>query len=148
MASDLTVNKLLSEVKITQYDFDPNAATATAVGWVDMRDFGGLAVSFFRTVGVSDVTLVIQAATDSSGTSAQTIVSKTFTVQPDAVGDYAFLECLSQQIAQVASESGYALRYASAVITFATGTDEGVVTYIQSRPRNAYDALTADNISV
>ena len=35
----LTANKIASEVKITQYDFDPNTTDATAVAWVDMKDF-------------------------------------------------------------------------------------------------------------
>lgn len=143
----LTANKTMSEVKITQYDFDPNSTAATAVGWVDMRDFSKLLVSFFRTVGTSNITLVIKAAPAASATNEQTIVTKTISAQPNAVGDYVFEECLAEQIAAVSASSGYALRYASAYISFATNTDEGVVTYIQSGPRFQYDGLTADYVS-
>lgn len=147
MASGLTANKLMSEIKITQYDFDPDSTESTAVGWVDMRDFSKLLVGFFRTVGTSNITLLIKAATSAAGANAQTIVTKTISAQPNAVGDYVFLECLAEQIAQVAATSGYALRYVSAYVSFATNTDEGVVTYVQGGPRFAYDGLTADYVS-
>ncbi|HOC94289.1 MAG TPA: hypothetical protein PKH33_18205 [bacterium] len=147
MASGLNANKLMSEIKITQYDFDPDSTESTAVGWVDMRDFSKFLVGFFRTVGTSNITLLIKAATSAAGANAQTIVTKTISAQPNAVGDYVFLECLAEQIAQVAATSGYALRYVSAYISFATNTDEGVVTYVQGGPRFAYDGLTADYVS-
>jgi len=101
MASGLNANKLMSEIKITQYDFDPDSTESTAVGWVDMRDFSKFLVGFFRTVGTSNITLLIKAATSAAGANAQTIVTKTISAQPNAVGDYVFLECLAEQIAQV-----------------------------------------------
>ena len=145
----LDVNKLLSEVKITHYDHDPNATAATDVGWVDMRDYGCFTASFFRTVGTSALTMTILANTASDGSGDEaTIATKTFTAgQPNAVGDYVFLEALAQQIAQKSAEDGKAYRYVSVNLTLATGTDEGVVTYIQSKPRFAYDEMTADYIS-
>lgn len=147
MASALQSKKLTSEVKVTMYDFDPNSTDATAVGWVDMKDFSTLLVGFFRTVGTSDITLSIKAAPAASATNAQIIVEKTITSQPDAVGDYIFIECLAEQIAAVAESSGYPLRYASAYISFATATDEGVVTYIRSGARVKRENLTEDYIS-
>lgn len=147
MASALTASKLTSEIAQTMYDFDPNATASTAVEWVDMKDFSKFMVGFFRTVGVSDITLLIRAATNNAGANVQTIVTKTVSSQPDAVGDYVFSECLAEQIAAVASTSGYALRYVSAYISFATGTDEGVVVYTRSGARFAYSELTADYVS-
>lgn len=147
MASGLTANKLASEIAVTHYDFDPDATAATAVGWVDMRDFSKMMVSFFRTIGTSAMTLTIKAAPAASETNAQTIVTKTVSSEPDAVGDYLFLECLADQIAQVAATSGYALRYVSAYVSFATATDEGVVTYIRGGSRFAGEGLSADNIA-
>jgi len=147
MASGLTAKKLASEVKITQYDFDPNATTSTACGWVDMKDFSKFMASFFRTIGTSNITFLIRAATDNSGSNVQTVITKTVSSQPNAVGDYVFCECTGEQIAAVAASSGYALRYVSAYISFETNTDEGVVTYLQSGARFKYDALTADYVS-
>jgi hypothetical protein len=143
----LTAKKLASEIKVEMFDFDPNATAATAVSWVDMKDFSKLMVGFFRTVGTSAITLTIQASAASNGASAETVVTKTVSSQPDAVGDYIFAECMAEQIAQKGSDTGKALRYVSAVISFATGTDEAVVTYIRSGAKFAYDALTADYVS-
>jgi len=143
----LTADKLATEIKVTQYDFDPNSTAATAVAWVDMRDFSKLLVAFFRTIGTSAVTLTIKAGTTSSGGTTATVVTKTVSSEPDAVGDYIFLECLASQVAQKAAEDGYAYRYVSAYVSFATGTDEGVVTYILGGPKFAYDGLTADYVS-
>ena len=102
----MDANKQMSEIKITQYDFDPNTTDSTAVGWVDMRDFSKFLVSFFRTVGTSDITLLIRAATSAAGANVQTILTKTIAAQPDAVGDYVFAECLAEQIAQTADVLG------------------------------------------
>jgi hypothetical protein len=145
----LDVEKQLSARKITMYDFDPGATSLTDIGWVDMKGYEGLLVSFFRTIGTSTVVLKIIANSASDGTGDEAVIAtKTFTAgQPDAVGDYVFLECLASQIAQASSDNGYNLRYASAQVSVATGTDEGVVTYIQDKPRFKYSALTADYIS-
>ena len=145
----LNVNKQLSERKVTMYDFDPDATAATAVGWVDMRDFSKLLVCVMRTIGTSVMTLTIDANTASDGGGDNvTISTKTFTAgQPDAVGDTVFLEIIASQIAQKASEDGKDYRYASAAISVATGTDEAVVTYVQDGARFAGDGLTADLIA-
>lgn len=144
----LDVEKAMSKLSITQYDFDPNVTTAVAAGWVDMRDYAGIIMSFFRTVGTSALTMIVQASASSTGSSPETIVTKDLTgIQPDALGDYSFVEVLAEQIAQVAATSGKALRYVSLTLTFATGTDEGVVTYIRHTPRFAGANLSADNIS-
>lgn len=143
----MTPNKLTSEVKIEQFDFDPDVNTAVAVAWKDMRDFAQLLVAFFRTVGTSNLTFLIQASATADGASPETIATKTITAQPNAVGDFVFAEITAAQIAQVAMTSGKALRYVSAVLTFATGTDEGVVTYVRGAARFKYDALSADYVS-
>ena len=101
-------DKLLSTLKMTFYDFDPNATSLTDIAWVDMRDIYSFLVVFFRTVGTSDVVLNIVANTTDDGTGDEAIIAtKTFTAgQPNAVGDYVFLEALAQQVAQKGSEDG------------------------------------------
>ena len=123
--------KLRSQLKVTQYDFDPDATTATDIGWVDAQDFDGLLVSFFRTVGTSALTFLIvgNTAADGSGTDT-TIKTITLAAQPNAVGDYAFGEVTRGEIMQAAADAGVEIRGVSAVLTLATATDEGVVTYI------------------
>ena len=141
-------DKILSSLKITAYDFDPNATTATDVSFVDMRDLYSLCVMVFRTVGTSTMTLTIVANTDSDGGGdEETIATKTFTAgQPDAVGDYVFLEVLAEQIRTSGDSNDEALRYVSAKISFETATDEAVVAYI-AKPRFKFDGLSADLIS-
>lgn len=145
----LDVEKYSSAAAVTAYDFDPDATVETDVGFVDMRGYEGIQVMLFRTIGTSVATLTIVANSVIGGTGDEAVIAtKTFTAgQPDAVGDYVFLEALSSQIAQASSDNGYALRFASAKVSFATGTDEGVVTYIRHKPRVKYSGLTADVIS-
>lgn len=141
---------ITEQLKITQYDHDPDATTATDVGWVDMSGFNKFLVSFFRTVGTSALTFSILAnsASDGSGTDV-TVKTKTLTdVQPNAVGDYTFLEVTEDEVkaaAVAAGETG--VRYVSASLTLATATDEGVVTYILAGPNYAASGLTADSIA-
>lgn len=143
----LSVKKQTSNRYLKMFDFDPNATTATAVGWVALRDFSSFLVGFFRTIGTSDVTLAIHAATDSSGTNSAVVVSKTVSAQPDAVGDQLYLECLAEQVAQLGSDNGKVYTHVSAVISLATATDEGVALYSLDGARFNYDGLTADIVS-
>lgn len=147
MASPQASQKLLSNLKVTHYDFDPDATTATDVAWVDMRDYENFAASFFRTVGTGGITykILANAKADGSGTD---VVIKQGSAVPDAAGDYAFLECTAEEIAQEAADAGVSgARYVSLNITFATATDEGVVTYIRGGARHAGKDLTADSIA-
>ena len=59
MANTIGVSLILSELAITQYDFDPDATTATDIAWVDARDIMGMAFAFFRTVGTSALTILV-----------------------------------------------------------------------------------------
>jgi len=137
-------SKLEKNLAVTSYDFDPDATTATTIGWVAMQDFKAILVQFFRTVGTSVVTLAINAATDSSGTGTTEVVAKTFTAgQPDAVGDYVFLECGKDDIMAALANA----THVSAVVSVATGTDEGVVSYIRGECLRCEDGLSSDSIA-
>lgn len=144
MAVATDANKLRCNLAVTQYDLDPDATTATEVQWVDMRDFNSILVSFFRTVGTSNATfkIVANSESDGSGTDVE-IKSHALAAQPNAVGDYVFLECNAEELAG----AGDNLRYVTAVVSLATGTDEGVVTYIRSGARFPRENLTADVVA-
>lgn len=135
---------MAANLLVTAYDFDPDGTDAVDVGWVDMRDCSHILVMFFRTVGTSALdTFKILANSDSAGGGTDsTIATHAVGSEPDAVGDYLFLECSAEQL----SETGTDLRYVSASCEFATGTDEGVVVYIRW-PKRAYDALSADSVA-
>ena len=138
----MAIQKLASRMKVTAYDFDPDSTDLTDVAWVDMRDYENILVKFFRTVGTSDVVFKIIANTASDG-SGTDVVLKTSTADPDATGDYAFLEANAEDIA--AAGDGY--RYVSAQVSVATDTDEGVVTYIRGIAKRQEENLTADVIA-
>jgi len=142
MAVATSTDQSSTIMAITQYDHDPDATTATDVAWVDMRDYGKFIASFFRTVGTSALTykIIANSASDGSGTDVEI---KAGSAAPDAVGDYAFLECTAEELLSAGTD----LRYVSLNLTLATGTDEGVVTYIRSCPRHAQSGLTADSIA-
>jgi len=144
------MNNLLSEaLKVTHYDFDPDGTSAVDVGWVDMRDFHNFMVSFFRTVGTSALTYKILGNAQSNGGGTDVVIkTKTLTgVQPDAVGDYSFLEATIDEIIAAGKAAGIDVRYVSANLTFATGTDEAVVTYIRGGAKKPQGSLTADAIA-
>lgn len=140
----MAADKFLSNNKITQYDFDPDGTSATSAGWVPMKDYAGFVAGFYRTVGTGTTTLTVQAATDNSGTNATTVLTYSGS-DPDAVTDHIWLETDAAEI-QGASSS-YNFTHVGMTITFGTGTDEGVVTYIQSKPRFPQDGLTADVVA-
>lgn len=143
-----TPDVMATELAVKSFDFDPDATTATEIEWVDMRNFSRILVGFFRTVGSSAVTFKLMANSESDGSGTDVdIVTHAVGSEPDAVGDQIYLETDAQQIAQKAADAGETgVRYITAVVSVATGTDEGVVTYIRKAER-AYDGLTADVVA-
>jgi len=137
-----------SELFIKSYDFDPDATTATDIAWVDMAKYEYIVMSFCRTVGVSDLTMKVIANTDSDGGGTDDYVIKAVTLaaQPDAVGDNVFVEVHADEIAHAAAKAGVALRYVSLSLAVATGTDEGICTYV-AKAKNAAEDTTADAVS-
>lgn len=148
MPSSQVVQKLLSNLEITQYDFDPDSTNPVDVAWVDMKDKTCMLFGFFRTVGTGDIdTFRVIANSEPDGSGTDVIVkTKSLTgVQPNAVGDYTFIEVTAEEVRGVDTD-GLGLRYVSLQIEFATATDEGVVTYI-AKPRFPRENATADVIA-
>ena len=148
MANTIGVSLILSELAITQYDFDPDATTATDIAWVDARDIMGMAFAFFRTVGTSALTILVLGITlaDGSGTDV-TIKTITPDAAPDAVADQIFFEVTAEEISQAGIATDVDLRGLSLSLAVATGTDEGVVTYIVKPARFKYAGLTSDSVA-
>ena len=140
----MSANKTLTKNSVVFYDFDPDATTATDVAWVDMRDFSGLTVAYYKTVGTASLSaFTIQGSASSNGASPATVATKTISSDPDAVGDYVFLEIDADDIAQ----AGDGFRYVSAQLTVDTATDEALVTYIRTGARFADENVTADTVA-
>lgn len=139
---------LSANIKVTHYDFDPDVDTAVDVAWVDMRDFDKILATFFRTVGTSALdTFKILGNAESDGSGADVII-KTHAVanEPNALGDYIYLECTAEEIAQEGADAGEDVRYVTISAEFATSTDEGVVTYVREGTRR-HLALTAESVA-
>ena len=145
MASTITTEKLSTTLKVEQFDLDPGATTLTDVSFVDMRDFENFFCSFTRTVGTSVIVFNLIANPESDGSGTDVIIkTSTFAAgQPNLVGDNIFLEMTAEEIVGL----GTALRYVSANISFATGTDEAVVTYIRGGARYPQEALSVETVA-
>lgn len=142
VATDFT--DLKSSLAVTAYDFDPGATTATSIAWVDMNGYSSIMVGFFRTVGTSATTLSITSDSDSDGGGTNvTVKTKVLTAaEPNAVGDYTWIEVSESDIAEADADG----RYVTATVSSATSTDEGVVIYIRKAKHLKLNA-TADNIA-
>ena len=146
MASSVTTDYLSSLLKVSMYDFDPDETTHTDVNWSDMRDFGAVLMTLFKSVGTGAVaafSILANSKSDGSGTEV-TVKTHALGTDVDAVGDFVHLEALASEIVNLNATD---LRYVSGNISLATGTDECVVTYVFGLPRFAYGGLTADTIA-
>lgn len=148
MAEAITETQdLKAALAVTQYDFDPDATSATDIEWVDMRDYSSILIGFFRTVGSSALTFKILAndASDGTGTDV-TVKTVSPDAAPDAVGDHVWYEVNASEIRQACEDAGVDGRYVTANLAFATGTDEGVVTYVRKALHKEEDK-TADVVA-
>lgn len=144
MASTIASSKLKSELNCTMYDFDPGGTDPVDVGWVDMRDYESILIGVFHSVGTGAIDtfkILANTASDGGGTDVE-VKAHAAPTAADAVGDTIWLEATAADIQSV----GTNLRYVSASVELATGTDECVVTYIR-KGRRQYDGLTADVIA-
>jgi len=138
----MSIQKLGSENAWTAYDFDPDATTLTAVGWVDMRDYENILIKVQKTVGTSAVVFKVYADSDSAGGGTPVLLA-TSSSDPAAVGDYAFLEVNAEQIAAAGAD----YRYVSAYVSVATGTDEMTVDYLRGNAKRKAENLCVDSIA-
>lgn len=148
MASSVATNHLRCNLAVQNYDFDPDATTATDIAWVDLRDYRSFMAGFTRTVGTSNLTgfkILANSESDGSGTDYEIKVYSGS--EPNALMDQVWLECSAEEIADIGDAAGVYLRYVSANVQVATGTDEAVITYVRADPRYAKEDLTADIIA-
>lgn len=139
--------KIGADMWVKLYDVDPDSTSATDVGWVASNTYEVWRFGFFRTIGTSALTMKVIGNTTATGSGTDfDIKSKTLTgVQPDAVGDYTWIEVNAAEIRDAAGS--YECKGISLSLAFATATDEGVAIYIGRSPRFAKADLTADSIA-
>ncbi len=141
------MSRLSETLKLELFDFDPGATVVTAVEWVDMQEFSKLMVAVMRTIGTSAITLTINASADSGGAGSVVVKTHDIAAEPDSVGDYLILDIVPDEIIDAgAANSIDDLRYVSAVISFATGTDEAAVSYVREG-RHCFADLSSDVVA-
>ena len=103
MVATATAHKLLANVLIKHYDFDPDANTPVDVDWVDMRDFEVITASFFRTVGTDalDTFTFLGNPQSNGGGTDRIIKAHAVANEPNAVGDQIWLEITADDLAEV-----------------------------------------------
>lgn len=144
MAVATEANNLIDSLSVTGYDFDPDATTATDIGWITAKGIRSLLVKIQRTVGTGTLTsfkILGNTASDGTGTDVE-LKAHAIGSEPNAAGDYLFLEVGAGELAS-ANENIVSL---SANLALGTGTDEFVVTYIADYDRK-YEDQTADYVS-
>jgi hypothetical protein len=147
------IQKLFAQSAIVHHVVDPTEDAPVEVAWVDMRDFGAIAVSLCRVIGTSAVTTFrIIASETPDGAAPIVLKTHALAAQPDAPGDQLFLEALAIEMAHLGDRQGKRLRYLSAEVEFDTsevsqGDEVAVVSYIRHQPRQARAMLTQDIIA-
>lgn len=149
MASAQSTQKLSANIKVESLDFDPDGTDPVDVAWRDMSLFSHFMCGFTRKVGTGNIDgfkILANTKADGSGDEIE-VKAKTISGQPDALNDTIWLECSAEEIGHLSDANGKLYRYVSANIEFATGTDEGQVTYVFGDPRFAGSGLTSDVIA-
>lgn len=143
MPATYTAEHLMANATRKLHDFDPGGTGVTAIEWRPIKEFRRFLAAFFRTIGTSNVTFDIAAATSAAGAGATQVVAHAVGSQPDAVGDQLYLECDAEQIYEVLSTA----THWSPRVSVATGTDEGVVLTEEAAPFYPRSGLTADIVA-
>lgn len=150
-----TANRMLARAKRRLLDFDPDSASETIATLnpaasekcLAFNANGGLeavVAALMHSVGSGTITgFKIFVADNAAGTTnAATVISHAIASNPDAVGDYLFLEASAEQLRAASSTAAYW----GVKITLTTSTDECVL-YTEERTKQKYDGLTADYVS-
>lgn len=134
-------------------DFDPNTASATLVTLnptdsekcLPIATFRRFLAGLFRSVGTGTViSFKIIAATAADGTGNTAVVAHGLASNPDAVGDYVWLEVDVEQIREVLPTA----THVGVEIALTTSTDECVVLFERDEPfYGPSSGLTSDRVS-
>lgn len=139
MASAVATQKIRSELKIVCIDHDPGATTAiiaspdggTTPAVLDMANYRHFSVHAQLTVAAAGALTKLEIiASASAAMTSEEVIKDSGTIAADAVGDWAIEECSAEEIAQIASTSGKALRYVAARLTMSNAGSEAAVSYI------------------
>lgn len=149
-----TANRLSARADRRLLDFDPDSGSETIVDLVPgssdkllpLADgFQQFLAGLFHSVGTGTITSFrIFVADDAAGvTNAVNVASHALGSNPDAVGDYIFLEVSAEQVKAASSTAAYI----GVKVQLNTSTDECVVYFERVMARFRYNGLTADYVS-
>jgi hypothetical protein len=150
-----TANKMKARAERRLVDFDPDSGAETIVTLnpaaaekcLSLSSGGGLVgvlAALMHSVGTGSITgFKIFVSDDAAGvTNAAVVASHALGSDPNAVGDYLFLEVTAEQIKAASATA----KYVGVKITLGTSTDECVV-YVERLTANPKDGNTADYVS-
>lgn len=149
-----TAEVLRSILFVRSVEFDPDTGNDTNVTLnpADSEDYLALNAngspkrylfSILKSVGSgATTTVVVNAATDATGTGATAVATLTPTTV-DAVNDNVFVEVDADQIRDALAGA----THIGLVINLVTSGDELVITVIGAHGQHQYDELTADFIA-
>jgi len=152
MASPQARDKLATEHKIVGVvSGDVSTAAALPISeshvagtWFNMRDYSEILIYYLLAVRADNIEqAAIQAATDSSGSNAATIVSHSDPTGADAAGDAVVLQVSAEQLAQEGSDAGVEYTHISPYVKAGNSSDR-IVCVIFGRSKRPVDGLTAD----
>lgn len=141
---------VFSNYAIEMLDFDPGGVNPVDVKWVDLQGFDAFSVIAMKSVGTGAVdTFKILANSQSDGSGTDVVVKTHALGTPvDAVGDFVVLHARAIEVADAAANAGVTgVRYVSAQLELAVGTDEMVVTYLRGPANVGKLNLTQDTIA-
>lgn len=150
-----TANKALAAFKRRMADFDPDsgsetiatlnpAASEKCLAFTALGGLRRVVVGMMHSVGTGSITgFKIFVADNAAGTTnAAVVVSHALGSDPNAVGDYLWLEASAEQLRNASSTAAYW----GVKITLGTSTDECVLV-TEEHGNQAYDQVTADYVS-
>lgn len=150
-----TANRMLARCKRRLVDFDPDSASETIVTLnpaasekcLAFSALGGLlavVAGLMHSVGTGTISgFKIFVADNAAGTTnAATVATHALGSDPNAVGDYLWLEASAEQLRAASATAAYW----GVKVTLDTSTDECVV-FAEEHAKQAYDQLTADYVS-
>ena len=141
-------NKLRANLAQTTVHHNPGDTALNIAAEVDMRDFSEALFGYKRTVGTGATSVLKVVGSSEPSGAGDAVDILVATVDPDAVGDEAYLEISSEELADAAANNDFEfLRYASLQVQHAAGSDEAIVTVIQGGARYPQEDLTADSIA-
>ena len=144
MASPQGSQSFASNHKVTIWEHDPGGTSAvlvspdggTTVRSQDMRDFRFFGLGVMVTIATTGPTLVeIVSADDADLSTGVNVIKATATVAMDAVGDWVWLECTSEEIQQESTDGADTNRYVGGRITCGNNGDEAIAVYIAGNAR-------------